>query len=52
MNMLMSMAVIGTVIGVLALVPAAAQAGQIWFGGMDTAADREPVGGEEPALKL
>jgi hypothetical protein len=40
-----SMAVIGT----LALPPAAAQAGQIWLGGMDTvtAADREGVG-EEP----
>jgi hypothetical protein len=38
----MSMAVIGT----LALVPAAAQAGQVWFGGVDpvVAADREGVG--------
>jgi hypothetical protein len=38
----MSMAVIGT----LALLPVAAQAGQIWFGGMDpvTTADRERVG--------
>jgi hypothetical protein len=42
----MSMAVIGTVIGTLALPPPAAQAGQIWFGGMDpvTTADRERVG--------
>jgi hypothetical protein len=41
----MSMAVIGT----LALVPAATQAGQVWFGGMDpvVAADREGVG-EDP----
>ena len=40
----MSMAVIGT----LALPPAAAQAGQIWFGGMDpvVAADRERVGND------
>jgi hypothetical protein len=40
----MSMAVIG----ILALLPAAAQAGQIWLGGMDTvtAADREGVGQE------
>jgi hypothetical protein len=41
----MSMAVIGT----LALLPAASQAGQIWFGGVDpvVAADREGVG-EDP----
>jgi hypothetical protein len=40
----MTMAVIGT----LALLPAAAQAGQIWFGGMDVviAADREQAGQE------
>jgi hypothetical protein len=42
----MSMAVIGT----LALLPAAAQAGQIWFGGVDpvVAADREGVGMDPP----
>jgi hypothetical protein len=42
----MSMAVIAT----LALPPAAAQAGQIWFGGMDpvTTADRERVGMDPP----
>jgi hypothetical protein len=42
----MSMAVIGT----LALLPAAAQAGQIWFAGMDpvTTADRERVGQDPP----
>jgi hypothetical protein len=40
----MSIAVVGT----LALLPAAAQAGQIWFGGMDpvTTADRERVGND------
>jgi hypothetical protein len=38
----MSMAVIGT----LALLPAAVQAAQIWFGGVDpvVAADREGIG--------
>jgi hypothetical protein len=42
----MSMAVVGT----LALLPAAAQAGQIWFGGVDpvVAADRERVGMDPP----
>jgi hypothetical protein len=42
----MSMAVVGT----LALLPAAVQAGQIWFGGMDpvTATDRERVGQDPP----
>jgi hypothetical protein len=44
------MGVIGTVIGTLALPPAAALAGQIWFGGMDpvVTADRERVGNDPP----